>query len=245
MISIDDLKQIMCDALPVYDLGDGFRVSTQCLYPSNGGVSVIVRGRGDTFVVSDEGGALDEVAASGRREGGSDKRLRSLVANQGLKVSGGAIHSPPVSAKALPAAILLVANASKEVADWGLSHIRFAVSRNFKETLMEILQKHFHDNLRHESIAGESTKTHKFGNVIYLTDSRRLIVDPVVNDPSSINSRVVANMDVRMLRDDRIDQIIVYDDRLRWTSSDLALLKLGAQIVPFSAAEPEIMRRAA
>jgi hypothetical protein len=73
-----------------------------------------------------------------------------------------------------------------------------------------------------------------------------LIVDPVVNDPSSINARVVANMDVRMRGDPKIQQMIVYDDRMAWQASDLRLLRVGTpNIVPFSTAEPQIEKIAA
>ena len=38
---------------------DGVRVTTHCMYPSNGLVQVTVRG-GESIVVSDEGGAVGE-----------------------------------------------------------------------------------------------------------------------------------------------------------------------------------------
>ena len=52
----------------------------------------------------------------------------------------------------------------------------------------------------------------------------KLLIDPVVNDASSINARLVSNLDVRMNENPQISQLIVFDDRLKWKSSDLKLL---------------------
>jgi hypothetical protein len=225
---------------------DGVRVSTQCLYPSNGCVTVAVRGGDDQFVVTDDGGALSEISSAGLAQRPTDRQVRALVQQQGLKVQNGAIYSPPVTLDAVAMAILLVANAAKEVADWGLDHLRFSVPRNFRSDLTELLQRHFHDNMKDDQpVVGASNKPHKFGHVIYLQNEKRLLVDPVVNDSSSINARVVANLDVKMKRDPLIEQMIIYDDRLQWRASDLKLLQVGAPIVPFSSANREVQRLAA
>jgi hypothetical protein len=46
-------------------VGYGVRVTTHCMYPSNGLVQVMVRGGVSTVVVSDEGGAMEEALAAG------------------------------------------------------------------------------------------------------------------------------------------------------------------------------------
>lgn len=224
---------------------DFLRLATDCLYPSNAGVSVFVRGGDREFVVSDDGGAIDEIAGSGFRNRITDRQIRGMVKRQGLKVEDGVIYSPPVSLDAVPAAVVLVANASKEVADWALAHLRAKVTRDFKASLSELLQRHFHDNLKTAKVIGHSNKPHTFSNVIWLSGERRLLVDPVVNDPSSVNARLASNLDVRMANDPLIDQLIVYDDAQEWSSSDLKLLQIAAPTVPFSLAESEIVRRAA
>jgi hypothetical protein len=224
---------------------DHLRLSTHCLYPSNATVSVVIKGGLDEFIVSDDGGAIDEIASSGVRDRITDRQIRGMVKRQGLKVENGAIYSPVVSLSALPAAILLVANASKELADWGTSHLRVVVTRDFKLAVSDLLQRHFHDALKTQKIVGHSNKPHTFSNVIFLSGDRRLLVDPVINDPSSINARLASNIDVKMANDPKIDQIIVFDDQQEWSSSDLRLLQVAAPTVPFSLAEREVMRRAA
>lgn len=245
MMEPDQLREILSSSILVSQLEDGLRVTTHCLYPSNKSVAVAVRGS-HSFVVSDDGGAILELQATGFSDTVSERKLKALVEPQGLLARSGTIYAPSVDLAAVPAAVMLVANASKEVADWGAEHLKFRVKRNFKADLAALLNRHFHDALKHDTpILGASNKPHKFGHVIYLAGERRLIVDPVVNDPSSINSRVVANMDVKMAADPAISQLIVYDDTVQWASSDLKLLELGARTVAFSQAESVISRLAA
>src|SRR3712207_1807213 len=90
--------------------GDGFWLVTHCLYPSNGPVRVRVRGREGEFVVSDEGGAVDEVTSCGLPFPDADRRIRHIAKRQGLRIKDGVICSPPVPPDGLAAALLLVAN---------------------------------------------------------------------------------------------------------------------------------------
>jgi hypothetical protein len=240
------IAERLCRMVATTVIDDGVRVSTHVLYPSNGAVTVTVRGGIASYVVSDDGGALSEIISAGLKTPISDRQIAARVKSQGLHVSRGVILSPQVPEVAVEAAIVLVANASGDVARWSLDHLRFNIQHDFREELDSLLGSHFHDNLKRDTpVVGASTKAHKFNYVIYLQGERRLLVDPVINDHSSISSRVVANLDVRNAHDSRIEQLIVYDDRLRWSGSDLKLLELGARTVPFSHAEPEIRRLAA
>jgi hypothetical protein len=93
-------------------------------------------------------------------------------------------------------------------------------------------------------IVGHSNKPHKFPNVLKLLGGKRLIVDPVANEASSINARVVANLDVKATEDPTLMQRIVYDDEDDWTPSDLNLLQVGAPVVAFSNVSEVIERLA-
>ncbi len=246
MIQLEQVKKAFCDLNEVTDLGDGFLVSTQCLYPSNSTVSVTIRGGENSFVISDNGGAIEEIHSSGLKQTPSDRQIRSIINDLGLKVKDGLIYSPSVSQEEIAYASVIVANAAKAVADWGLDHLRFSAPRNFRRDLSELLQAHFHDSMKDDQpIVGFSNKPHKFGHVIYMKNDKRLLIDPVINDSSSINARVVANMDVKMKKDERIEQLIIYDDRIEWKSSDLNLLKVGADIIPFSNASGVVLGIAA
>lgn len=245
MIDPKDILETLSKVVTTQPADDGVRVATHCLYPSNSAVSVVVKGGQDLFVVSDEGGAIHELSSAGLRVDAPDRFIRRIIKRQGLKVDDGVIVSPPVPAAAIGAAIMLVANASKEAADWALDHLKFGPMRHFKRDLSDLLERYFHGNLKHDApILGASNKAHKFMHVVYLLNDRRLIIDPAINEASSINARVVANLDVRMTNDPLLEQFIVYDDSMEWSSSDLKLLEVGAPTIPFSHAEKEIRKRA-
>lgn len=219
-------------------------VRTQCLYPSNDSVTVRVEGGNASFVVSDNGGAIEEASSSGVSVTEALRAIGRIASQQGLILSGTQIVSPVVSPEQLSAAIVLVANVSQEVAHWLLSHVRVRLPRNFKKALADLLERSFGEvELKHQiPIIGASNKAHKFEHVINLASGKRVLIDPVLNDASSINARVVANFDVKQANIDGLDQRIIYDDQDDWKSSDLSLLGMGATIVPFSAAAKVIER---
>jgi hypothetical protein len=239
MITQQQLKELMSPLVVTSDVPDGVRITTHVLYPSNGAVSVVVRGGKNSYQISDEGEGVEAMLSAGISARLSDRAIKAQIRMTGLHVREGVILTPMVPLEAIPAAVMLVANASRKIADWGLSHLPFTSNRNFKSDLAQLLDTYFHDSLRNDEVViGESNKAHKFGHAIYLGGEKKLLIDPVINDASSINARVVANMDVKMAHDPRISQMIVYDDSLRWKSADLKLLELGARTVAFSRARP-------
>jgi hypothetical protein len=224
---------------------DGIRVTTHCMYPSNGLVKVTVRGGVETVVVSDDGGALGEALSAGIPIRDYNRTLSYLVKDQGLSIQDGVIFSSRVPLTAAPVAILHVANASQEVARWLYDHMKIKRARDFRIALAEFLKRTFDDRVSHNAIiVGHSNKPHKFANVVRLTSGRRLIIDPVAHEASSINARVVANLDVKANDDPSIEQRIIYDDEEDWTAADLNLLQVGAFAVPFSKSAEVIGRLA-
>ena len=213
----------------------GVLITTHCMYPSNGLVRVMVRGGPGKFVVSDEGGAIDEAMSAGIAVTQSDHILDAFVKNQGLHFKEGVIRSPQVMAPRMALAALLVANASKEMAHWLFDHSKVRRTTDFRKRLAEFLNKTFDRRVSHDAtVIGASNKPHKFANVVSLRDGRKLIVDPVIRDASSINARVVANLDVKGANDRSVIQRIVYDDEDEWSATDLNLLQIGAPLIQFS-----------
>jgi hypothetical protein len=224
---------------------DGIVVTTHCMYPSNSLVRVTVRGGGGTIVASDEGAALSEALAAGVEVRDYDRTLAHLVREQGLFIRKSMIFTPKMPIEAVPLAILHVANASQEVARWMFDHGKVKRTRDFKRALADFLSKRFDDRVVHgEFVVGHSNKQHKFANVVSLPGEKKLIIDPVSNDSSSINARVVANLDVKSTGNPNIIQRIIYDDDDDWTAADLNLLQVGATAVPFSRASEVIERLA-
>jgi hypothetical protein len=140
--------------------------------------------------------------------------------------------------------MMLVANASKEAADWLFEHTKIKRYRNFKAVVSEFLRSKYDDRVHKETLIGASNKAHKFENLIVLRDGKRLIVDPVIDDAGSINARVVANMDIRLAKYPDLEQRIVYDDSVAWEPENLNLLQAGASVIPFSRAADVIGRLA-
>lgn len=216
------------------EIPNGVRVNTHCMYPNNGYVRVLVMGAGDEFYVSDEGGAFREAEVSGAVFQYSDKKFSKALAHQGLSMKHGIIKSPRVGADALLLAITLVANASKETAEWIFDHWKIEKNRKFKEILKESLRREF-PTVQEQKITGVSNKPHSFDTVVQFLNGSRLLVDAVVKDSNSMNARVVANLDVKNAEYTGLTQRIVYDDDEEWNAEDLSLLRVsGVPIIPFS-----------
>jgi hypothetical protein len=209
---------------------------------NNGLVRVTIRGGQEIVVASDEGEALGEALPAGIEIGDPDKLLRSFVKEQGLMLSNGIIHTHKIPIEAAPVAVLHVANAAKDAASWLYEHNKIKRKRDFRTLLSEFLAITFKEQVSEIQMIGASNKAHRFANVISFANGRKFIVDAVANEASSINSRVIANLDVKSVNDPTIEQRIVYDDEEPWSAADLNLLQVGATIIPFSRANDVIRR---
>lgn len=243
-MNIDVVMNSLSRICGVSEIEDGFRITTSCMYPSSGLVRVYVRGGKDTAVVSDDGEALGEATAAGIHLEKPDSFLRNFVQTRGLNMKGGVLIAPVVDIKAAHIAVLHVANVAGDVAQWVYERGGMKRRQDFRVMLAQFLENSFGDNLAQARIFGASNKHHKFSNVISFANGRKLIVDAVANEPSSINARVVANLDVKSAHNPNVVQRIVFDDAERWSSSDLSLLQIGATLVPFSRAQ-DVIRRVA
>ena len=223
-------------------LDDGVRVTTHCMYPSNGLIRVMVRGGTTMIVASDDEEAVGEALAAGIHLNNPDRTLLSLIKAQGLEIHRGIIHTPRMDRNAIALGILLVANGARDAAMWLYDHHKLKRERDFRKLIREFLKTVFSDQVAPTKIVGKSNTTHTFSNVISFPSGKRLIVDPVVHDTTAINSRVVANLDIRNTMNPRIDQRIIYDDEENWSAAELNLLNVGAPVVPFSNAEEVIQR---
>jgi hypothetical protein len=123
------IRSRLCEMTAIKRLDDGLRVTTHCMYPSNGFVQVTVRGGESTVVASDEGGAMGEALAAGIPMKDFNRQLAHRVKDQGLFFKGGTIFTPQMPINAAPLAILLVANASQEIAHYLFEHMKIKRSR--------------------------------------------------------------------------------------------------------------------
>jgi hypothetical protein len=248
-VTLLELVKAAMQDWPAPSLKDnGVIVPTHCILGSGGILRVHVEQRMDGFVAHDDGAAIDEFAASGGENRNALKLLRTLLAVRGFVVTqDGAISSPRVNADELAPAIVQVANASREAADYLLGHSRPAVKRDFRRALRDMLEKEFsRTHIRTQAIeVGASTRQHKFDFAIDTPKGVRLLVDAVSRDSSAINASVIRNLDLKNLAPKNLEQRIVYDDAEEWTAADLNLLQLGARAIPFSRAYDVLGRFAA
>lgn len=98
------------------------------------------------------------------------------------------------------------------------------------ERARKILVSKFHSWVLSKpvTVSGASERQHKFENGLNLPDGRRLLIDTVKHQGNSINSAVVANLDVRRLEDPHLIQRIVFDPEESWKPEEIELLEVGA-----------------
>lgn len=211
-------------------------VPTHCIYPSNSAVTVVVEGGDSTFIVHDDGAGVDEAAAVGGRLRKPHMLVGHLVRSFGLQIDDhGVIRSPLVTRDEILGAIVLVANASKEVAHDLTQRIQPRALRDFRTELSRLLEIKFPKHVnRNAVVVGASNKQHRVDHIIRISERKQLVIDAVTNDPGSINAAVVAHLDIGRAKPIGVEQRIVYDDHERWTSTDLSLLRVGARPVAFS-----------
>jgi hypothetical protein len=239
---IDSVLERLSAMCGVSQEDDGFRVTTQLLYPSNGLVRVYIRGGSQKAIISDDGEALGEASAAGIYLRNPDRMLKQFVGDRGLIIKDGVLFSPKVNLDTAHVSVIHVANVARDIAHWAYEHGGVKRSVDFKALLARYLETSFREQVSADRIHGESTKLHKFANVVSFANGRKLIVDPVTNDPGSINARVLANLDVKKTGNPNIVQRIIYDDSEKWSPADLTLLTIGATPVPFSQAKIVVPR---
>lgn len=232
-----EIREELLNAQPITVDDEEARVVTQCLYPTNTMVRVTIREGRFRFTVSDGGGAIREISSLGLMFPRADYAMKTIAQKYGIRVENGVFFSPPVAKEEIGAAVALVANASRDAAERYFAFSKSRPSRNFKRLVAELLQRNFGEELKpYFHVVGNSTKQHAFDYAITRKE-RIILLDSVLRDPPSINSRVVANLDVKANQDPKYVQFIVYDDQEQWPSSDLSLLGMGATPLPFSRME--------
>lgn len=232
-IDMSDDRDI-CDIVRSWSLcsrdGNEHVITTHCQLPNGSLVKVRVRRSGDGWIVSDGGTALDEAIASGVERPVFGANVRSAMRSKGLSFVDGRIESPRISLDSLFTATVVVANAARDIAE-----TLVYVGSNFPEETLEtrarkILVGRFRSWVLAKPviIPGASEREHKFDNALDLPDGRKILVDAVKHQGNSINSVVVANLDVQRLENPKFVQRIVFDPSENWKNEEIALLGVGA-----------------
>jgi len=241
-MTCDNLQPLLQSLIQCRPYGEGALIDTTCLYPSGKVVQILVQRRGTShFLVSDAGGAIDELEASGIEVRDAYRVLRAYSRKYGVKAESGALFETDVSAEDLPSAVRVVANASQESASRELATHKFRPHRHLEEMFAEFMQKRFPDQFSTKLVEGKN-RAHLFEYVHERPKQKLLIVDPVLRDASSMNAHIVAHLDVRAADQRKVEQYLVYDDEEEWTSDQLGMLELAAPIVAFRNVEKVLWR---
>ena len=229
------IHRALCAFLTCSEKNGVVSVPTLSLYPSNCVVTVFVSGGDRRAIVSDDGGALDEIRSHGVSIDDARRFLRQFCIPSGLRFNERAIFSPELPVEAVAASVLLVANASAMAAHHAVDNAKYKTRRDIRSAVTNILLSRFGETqVRKElDISGKSSKQHRFDSIVDLGNDRKLIVDTVVPEPASINAKIASHLDIRELHSSKLIQKIIYDDEESWLSADLRFLKMAADVVPF------------
>jgi hypothetical protein len=217
-------------------------ITTQYLYPSNGHVSVqVMPGLSGNLTVSDGGGALRVLGEHGL-DTGDHKRIFSVV-KKPLVADGGEIRARrlPKNPDLLGTAIIMVARASAEVAEHGMTALRPPKSRDLENEILKVLQSHVSPARirRRPRMTGSSNRQYTFDFAVPQGRRGLMIIDAVEPEAASLQAKFTAHMDIKSTGSKTI-QRIVYDEQRDWKAEDLALLQMSATLVSLSKFRAEV-----
>lgn len=244
-MSIEDkISDALRDFARTENVGPYLAIPTQCLYPSNKSVTVYVSGGEHSCVVSDNGGAVDEITGAGFEIPYVHGFLSQFCRPRGLMESKGQILSPPMPTEDVAAGIVAVANASSEAATWGMHNLKPRRKRNLMAELSALLGRLFVPEhiLAREAITGASNRRYHIDYAVRMPLDHLLLIDTVLPEASSINAKVVAHLDIQRTQNSRYESLLTYDDEDEWKASDLGLLRTAARLVPISALDVQLTR---
>jgi hypothetical protein len=227
--------------------GSEYVIITHCQLPNGSLVKLHVRRSGADWIVSDGGAAVDEAAASGIDKPMFGLNVRRAIRSKGLHFIDGRIESPKVGENSLFNAVVVVANACRDIAETLIYVGGAQLGESLERRARKILIGRFHAWVLAKPVLinGASDRQHKFDTAINLPDGRKILIDAVRHQGNSINSSIVANIDVRRLNNPNIVQRIVFDPEENWKNEDIELLGVGATPVALPSLVDSVERIAA
>jgi hypothetical protein len=224
-------------------------VVTQCLFPSNGCVTVFVSGGRSQCVVSDRGETARVVESHGIHVPHISRWLDRFCKRTGLQVRGTHIVSPEVSISDVASMIILVANTAASAARYAVENYAPKIEVDLIEKVSEKLVSAFGKShvAREVELSGASNRVYRFDFVVQGGEQPILVVDHVSPHANSINAKAAAHIDLGRKRNGQpmpsAQQAIVYDSDLNWQAPDLAFLQTAAQLVPYARMTDALTRK--
>lgn len=234
MSSVDHVVRVMSARPFAHQVGPSVAVVTQCLFPSNGAVTVYVTGGQRECIVSDEGETARVVRAHGVHVPNETRWLTGFCRRYGLKEEHGKIYSPAIPLEHVESAIVLVANAASMAARYAIDEYRRETEESILEMIYaELVRMYGQPQVsRDVELAGESTRQYEFDFYVRPAQSVSIVADYVVPHAASINAKAAAHIDLSRVQN-RPMQGLIYDSGSDWQSSDLSFLQSAAQLIPY------------
>lgn len=231
------VQEAMSSLTRCVDEGNRVAVPTHYLYPSRSSVTVYVTPvHHGMYLVSDNGGAIDTITAHGLDLDDPDRFLLPFCRNDGLHANEGKIITPRLPIRAIPIAVVAVADASAKAAYQGVHGTKPKGRRDLVSAVRHELAQRFQRERMREGnkFQAASGRQYKFDFSVQLDREQTLLVDAVLPDANSINAKVAAHIDVGRVDDRKIIQRIVYDPEANWQAADLNFLQSVSKTIALS-----------
>ena len=223
----------------------GFRIATDCLYPSFDRVCVYIVPKGDGFIVTDGGDAGAVARRHGRDESAALTGLKKASLRFGLGIEDGVLIAEWVEPEWLQSAVLAVANASAMAA---AAAVDIVTAKNelrlrdmiYAELLKTVPEKHIASGYHYRGLSG---KEWTIDFAVTGDTEIPILIKGVSDHPKSISSSYIVFSDIGGSdpgQSDKFARCAVYDRDLTTESS--ALMRQVAQLVPLSSVRPGIQR---
>ena len=219
-------------------------ISTPLLYPSGSHSVVRIDGTGDRWFVSDDGAAHLEAELIGGLT--SFRRIaRPMAERAGVQFDERCFFVMEVERDALPGAVIIVSNVSKQVVErtaFAIEERRIALSRDVFE---DRLTRAYAPKLitREIPIIGASGKEWHVDAGITEGDKVQKLFEFVSPRSASVAAAVMKFTDIRAAQN--VPSVAVLSDRARTELALVLLLSRVAGAAIDAAADPEVYKRAA
>lgn len=219
-------------------------ISTPLLYPSGSHAVVRIDGTGDRWFVSDDGSSHLEAELMGGLA--SFRRIaRPMAERAGVQFDERCFFVMEVDRDALPGAVIVVSNVSKQVAErtaFAIEERRIALSRDvFEDRLTRAFGA---KSIAHEiPIIGASGKEWHVDAGVTTDGKVRKLFEFVSPRSASVAAAVMKFTDIRAL--ENVPSVAVLSDRSRTEAALVLLLSRVAGAAIDATSEPEVYKSAA